>query len=144
MSLRFAKGFYKLKNPEKYIGVKTPIYRSSWEFAVFKTCDENPSFLKWASESVKIPYRDPLTGKYTVYVPDFFVLYVDKSQKQHAEIWEIKPRSQYMVEHIGKSKYNQAQYIKNTAKWAVATQWAKRNGLKFRVINETNLFHGIK
>jgi len=31
MSLKFAKGHYKLTNPEKYLGLGTPIYRSSWE-----------------------------------------------------------------------------------------------------------------
>ena len=30
---RFAQGKFSLKNAEKYIGTKTPTYRSSWEFA---------------------------------------------------------------------------------------------------------------
>ena len=44
-----------------------------------RLCDEHPNVAKWASESIKIPYRHPFTGKYTVYVPDFFVVYVDKN-----------------------------------------------------------------
>ena len=54
---RFAQGKYSLKNPEKYIGTKTPTYRSSWEFTFMKFCDEHPSVAKWASEAIKIPYR---------------------------------------------------------------------------------------
>jgi len=141
MSLRFAKDFYKIKNPEKYIGTKTPLYRSSWELTFMQFCDNNPSVHQWASESVKIPYKDPLTGRNTVYVPDFLIVYLDKNQKKHAELIEIKPASQTMLEKVGNNPYNQAQYVKNMAKWAAATNWCKNNGLKFRVINEQDMFH---
>ena len=73
---RFAQGKYNLKNPDKYIGNRTPTYRSSWEFAFMKMCDEHAYIQAWASEAVKIPYRNPLTGKHTIYVPDFFIAYV--------------------------------------------------------------------
>jgi hypothetical protein len=104
-------------------------------------CDNNPSIQQWASESIKIPYRDPLTGKQTVYVPDFLVVFIDKDMNKHAELWEIKPANQQIKEKVGKNPYNQAQYVKNMAKWQVATQWAKSKGLKFRVLNETDIFH---
>ena len=141
MSLRFAKGQYNPKNPEKYIGLGVPFYRSSWELAVMRMCDNNPSIQQWASESIKIPYRDPLTGKQTVYVPDFLVVFVDKTQNKHAELWEIKPANQMLKEKVGKNVYNQAQFVRNQAKWQVANAWAKKNGLKFRVINEHDIFH---
>lgn len=141
MSLKYAQDFFKLKNPKKYVGLGQPRYRSSWEFMVMKMCDENPSIQSWASESIKIPYRDPLTGKNTVYVPDFLVVFVDKNQKHHTELWEIKPRNQAVLEAVGKNKYNQAQYIKNMAKWQVARQWAKSHGVAFRIITENEIFH---
>ena len=131
MTMKFSQGSYKLKNPEKYIGLGTPRYRSSWEISVMRMCDENPAIQQWASESIKIPYRDPLTGKQTVYVPDFLVVYVDKNQKKHAELWEVKPKNQAVLESVGKDKYRQANYIKNMAKWEVATQFCKKAGLKF-------------
>ena len=59
MAMRFARGKYVLKNPEKYIGIKTPTYRSGWEQAFMRLCDEHPNVAKWASESIKIPYRHP-------------------------------------------------------------------------------------
>ena len=83
---RFAKGKFHPKNQEKYIGLKTPTYRSSWEHAFMRLCDEHPNVYQWASESIKIPYRHPISGKYTIYVPDFFIVYVDKNGKKHAEI----------------------------------------------------------
>jgi hypothetical protein len=141
MSLKFAQGTFNLKNPDKYIGLGTPRYRSSWEFAVMKMLDENAGIQQWASESIKIPYRDPLTGKHTVYVPDFLVVYVDSKQQKHAELWEVKPKSQTVLESVGKNKYNQAHFIKNQAKWQVARQWAKKQGLAFRILTEHDLFH---
>lgn len=140
MSLRFAKDVYKVKHPEKYVGSRPPIYRSSWEFTVMNFFDNNPSIQQWASEPVRIPYRDPLTGKATVYVPDFLITYLDKNMKKHAELWEVKPASQAFIENVGKNPYNQAQFIKNQAKWAAASNWAKARGLHFRVVTESDIF----
>ena len=60
---KYAQGKYTLKNPEKYVGGRNPTYRSSWEFAFMRFCDMNENVSKWASEAVKIPYRNPFTGK---------------------------------------------------------------------------------
>ena len=144
MSLKFAQSVYQVKNPEKYVGSKMPYCRSSWETTFCMFCDNNPSIQQWASEPVKIPYRDPLTGKPTVYVPDFLISYVDKNMKKHAELIEIKPANQMLIEKVGKNPYNQAQYVKNMAKWAAANKWAQQQGLKFRVINEMDIFHNGK
>ena len=141
MSLKFSQGAYKLKNPEKYMGHRMPIYRSSWEYTFMSFCDNNPSIQEWVSEGVKIPYRDPLTGKQTVYVPDFLITYLDKNMTKHVELIEIKPANQMLRERVGKNPYNQAQYVKNMAKWKAAGIWCKNQGIKFRVINETDIFH---
>jgi hypothetical protein len=130
-----------MKNPSKYIGKKTPLARSSWEFVFMRMLDEHQGVQSWASESIQIPYRDPLTGRSTIYVPDFFIVYVDKNKKKHAELIEVKPASQTLREKVGKSLYNQEQYIKNLAKWEAATAWCKQKGIKFRVVNEGDIFH---
>ena len=137
---KFASGRFSMKNPDKYVGGRTPLYRSSWEFAFMKFCDESPSISKWASESIKIPYRHPFTGKYTVYVPDFFIVYVDKNGKPHAEVIEIKPENQTLVEKA-KGRMNQGQLIVNKAKWQSAQAYCKNKGLRFRIVNEKDLFH---
>lgn len=141
MSLKFSQGVYKIKNPDKYMGSKNPIFRSSWEHTFMSFCDNNPSIQQWASECVKIPYRDPLTGKNTVYVPDFLITYVDKNMKKHVELIEIKPANQMLKEKVGKNPYNQAQYVKNIAKWQAAQSWCKNQGISFRVISEADIFH---
>jgi len=138
---RYAKSHFEIKNQDKYIGNKQPFARSSWEFVFMKTLDEHPGVLHWASESVRIPYRDPLTGRSTIYVPDFFVVYIDKNKKQHAELIEVKPESQSLRESVGKNAINQAQYVKNLAKWEAAEAFCKQKGIRFRVITEKGIFH---
>jgi hypothetical protein len=138
---KFAQGRFQMKHPEKYAGTKTPLARSSWEFVFMRMLDEHPGVEKWASESVQIPYRDPLTGRHTIYVPDFFIVYNDKNGKKHAELVEVKPSNQMILEKVGKSRYNQEQYIKNMAKWEAASAWCKRQSIKFRIVNEEEIFH---
>jgi hypothetical protein len=144
MSLKYSKGLFKINNPDKYVGNKVPTYRSSWEFTVMSFLDNNPSIQQWSSEPLKIPYRDPLTGKQTIYVPDFLVSYVDKNLKKHLELWEVKPAKQTLREKVGKNPYDQAQFIKNQAKWAAAAAWCQSNNIKFRIINEGDIFHNPK
>ena len=138
---RFAQGKFTLKNPDKYIGGRTPTYRSSWEFAFMRMCDTNENISKWASESIKIPYRNPFTGKYTIYVPDFFIVYADRNGKQHVELIEVKPANHTFKEQLGKSQSNRAHYVLNQAKWGAARAYCKQKGMYFRVVNEGDIFH---
>ena len=137
----FARGRYELKNPDKYIGIKTPMYRSSWEWHFMKMCDEHPAVAKWASESIKIPYRNPFTGKFTIYVPDFFLVYGDRNGKQHVELVEVKPANQTIKEKVGNSTSNKAHYVLNQAKWQAARAYCKQKGMYFRIVNEGDIFH---
>ena len=141
---KFAQGKFQLKNPEKYIGLGTPTYRSSWEWAVMNMCDTNPAIQRWASESIKIPYKNPLTGKQSIYVPDFFVNYVDRTGKQHAELWEVKPNKQTGLKEAGRSKYAQAHAVINMAKWEAARAWCKHQRILFRVLSENDIFYNGK
>tara|TARA_B100000902_G_scaffold217089_1_gene206328 strand:+ start:989 stop:1426 length:438 start_codon:yes stop_codon:yes gene_type:complete len=138
---RFAQGKFTPKYPDKYVGTKSPTYRSSWEFAFMKFCDESPSIARWASEAVKIPYRNPFTGKHTIYVPDFFIQYTDQKGKNKVEIIEVKPDNQSVKESLGNSRANQAHYVLNQAKWEAARSWCKGKGIFFRIITEKDIFH---
>lgn len=141
MSRRFAQGKFQIQNPEKYVGNRQPTYRSSWEWAFMRFCDTNPNIIKWASEAVKIPYKDPFTGRGTIYVPDFFIQYGDKFGRINTELIEVKPQNQTIKEKVGKNRNNQLQYAKNQVKWRAAHEWCARQGIKFRVLNEQDLFH---
>ena len=140
---KFARGKFAMKHPEKYVGTKTPTYRSSWEWSFMNFCDNNAHIMKWASEAIQIPYKDPLTGRQTIYVPDFFIQYLDKNGRMLVELIEIKPASQTILERVGKNKYNQQQFVKNQAKWAAANIWCRQQGIKFRILNENDIFSQV-
>jgi len=137
---KYAQGKYQLLNPEKYVGNKSPTYRSSWEFAVMSMCDNNPSILQWASEALHINYRNPFTNRNTIYVPDFFVMFVDSSGKTHGEVWEIKPTKETSLQEAGKSPRAQAAAILNMAKWEAARAYCRAQNLSFRIITERDLW----
>ena len=140
---KYATGKYTVKNPEKYVGKKAPTYRSSWEFTFMSFCDNNPAVLSWASESVSIPYFNPVKGRQTVYIPDFLVVYVDANQKQHTELVEIKPSTETTMESA-KSYRDKLMVAMNMAKWAAADAWCRANGLRFRVVTEFDIFKNMK
>ena len=135
----YNQGNFEPKNPQKYIGSFPIIFRSAWELTLMNVCDEHPNILQWASESIKIPYQDPLTGKQRTYIPDFFIVYLDKNGQTHGEIIEIKPLSQSVVEAV-RSKRDAAALIYNQAKWTAAEDWCRRNGLRFRIMTENQLY----
>lgn len=141
MSRRFAQGKYQIQHPDKYVGKGNPTYRSSWEWSFMRFCDTDPRILKWASEAIKIPYKDPFTGRGTIYVPDFFIQYADRTGKMQVELIEVKPRNQTLYEKVGKNRNNQLQWAKNQVKWRAAYEWCSRQGIKFRILNEQDLFH---
>jgi hypothetical protein len=137
---KWAQGAYKIINPAKYVGRGTPRYRSGWELSFMRFCDTNDNVLQWASESINIPYRHPLTGKQTIYVPDFLVVYKTKDNTVRAEVVEIKPSGQSMITEKQNGK-ERAIVAVNYAKWAAANVWCQRQGLSFRVITEQDMFH---
>ena len=136
---KYSQEFFVPKNPQKLIGNAKPYYRSSWELAMMTFLDSHPNVIQWASESIKIPYTNPLTGKRSQYVPDFLVLYQDQNGKRKAELVEVKPKKEAMMENA-KSKRDKAFLLVNTAKWAAAMTFCKKNGLEFRIITEDQLF----
>lgn len=136
----YAQGIFQPRNPGKYVGRGSIRYRSSWEFAVMQMCDNHPSIINWASESVRIPYLNPVTGKQTNYVPDFFIVYVDQNGQNHAEIIEVKPSKEITFESA-RSQRDKLVVAINHAKWAAAHAWAKSNGIRFRIISENEIFH---
>jgi hypothetical protein len=138
---RFAQGKYTPKNPEKYVGKHVPQYRSGWELTFMTFCDTNKSVLYWASEAIKIPYRHPFTGKPTNYIPDFFVVYQNKFGKKIAEMVEIKPKKQSIIESKVASAKDRMVVAINHAKWQAASAYCKSQGYAFRVITEDDLFY---
>ena len=137
---KFRQGDYEVKNAHKYVGNGKPRYRSSWELTFMHFLDHNNNIHQWASEPVRIPYKHPLTGKMTMYVPDFLITYRGPQDSLKAELIEIKPRKQSVIEGRMKDA-DKAIVAVNYHKWDAATKWAKQNGLFFRVLNEQDIYH---
>ena len=136
---KFIQGPFIPKNPNKLIGKQSVMSRSSWESTVMNFLDQHPSVLQWASESVAINYINPLTGKHSQYIPDFLIIYQDKTGTKRHEIVEVKPKSQALAEHA-RSRQDKAAQIINMAKFAAAIAWCKQNGMVFRVLTEDDIY----
>ena len=141
------KSKYKPSHPEKYQGNPNNIIcRSSWERKFCMWCDHNESVLRWASEEFSIPYVAP-DGRVRRYYPDYLIEFKDSSGKIKKQIIEVKPKSQTQPPKPGKRTtksylYEAMMYEKNMAKWQAAVEFAKDNGIEFRIITEDEL--GIK
>jgi hypothetical protein len=148
-----AKSLYVPRNPAKYMGNNRNniTMRSSWERLVALEFDNNPAVIGWTSETVKIAYFHPIDLKWTIYKPDFMVIYIDAVGKRHTEIIEVKPSEedarQYMQnptiigsKNPGKLKLLAAKLAVNAAKWKAAIYYCQRNGWQFRVLTGDKVF----
>ena len=74
-----------------------------------------------------------------MYIPDVFITYKTRADQVKAELIEIKPKNQSVIESK-MSQRDRAVVAINHAKWHQATKWARRNGMTFRVLTEHDLF----
>lgn len=135
----YSKGVYTVKNKEKYIGKKHPVFRSSWEQRFMNKLDSDPRVKQWCSECVVVPYY--FNGKLHRYFPDFLVVYTNGIK----EVVEIKPHRETQKPRKTKKKsrntilYEQLTYAKNTAKWEAAKKFCTKKGWVFKIITEKTL-----
>jgi hypothetical protein len=134
-----SKGIFLPKNPSKVIGKGAIKYRSSWEQVFMNFCDNNPNVVNWGSEVLRIPYRNPITKKNTIYIPDFIVSYIDRNGRQHTEVIEIKPLKEAVMERA-RSPRDKIMLAINMAKWQAAQAFCANNNLVFRLVTEQQLF----
>jgi hypothetical protein len=134
---------FRPKNIQKYKGTHPILYRSSFELRFMRWCDCNPSVLSWGSESIVIPYHNPLTGKISRYFVDNNITFKDKNGVISKYLIEIKPLIQTLPPKPSRNTKallrRQAEYVKNSAKWESATQWAKNKGHSFIILTEREL-----
>ncbi len=135
---------YSPINEGKYSGRYPIVLKSSWEETFASVyCDNNPSCLDWSYEPWRIPYRDPVSGRQTIYIPDFLLSFRGNNGEIRTALVEIKPVHQALQEHARNLK-DSADIARNLAKWAVAKAWCERRGGKvnFVVLTERELFAG--
>ena len=138
------KSKFEPQNPQKYFGGDPDkiTCRSSWELTMCMYFDRSPAVLGWSSETCAIPYRNPLTGRHTVYIPDFVVVYQDRNGKKHAEMIEVKPAKE-VPGYLAESKLSQRDRLAqalNMAKWQAARAFCSKRGMFFRVMTEHQIY----
>jgi hypothetical protein len=108
--------------------------------------DAHPSIQRWSSESIRISYEVPeirngvLVKRMTIYIPDFFVIYVNKNLVQHKEVIEVKPKDE-MPGYGGRvSKLKEARQAMNLLKWQAAMRFCAARNWRFRVATQDELF----
>lgn len=144
MMAKFRTYKYNIKNPEKYMGadVTQIVLRSSWELDFAKHCDLLPNIVQWGYELISIPYRDPLTGRQKIYIPDFFVrVSTGKGGATKDFLFEIKPRHE-QLDDFARNSADAALIARNRSKWTAAAAWADRHQAEFQILNEADLYTG--
>lgn len=136
---RHYKSEYKLINPSKYVGIKTPICRSSWERTFCRFCDTNDNIIQWLSEGVQIPYVHPIKKKGSIYIPDFVIVYINKTGQKITEMIEVKPSKEVTLTEKT-SQRDKMMIAVNHAKWKAAVTWCRHRDIQFRVITEHEMF----
>jgi hypothetical protein len=132
------KGFYKIKNIEKYSGDPTKvIYRSLWERKFMIFCDTNSNVINWSSEEIVIPYYSIIDERYHRYYVDFWVKIRSKRGIEEYLI-EIKPLQQCKppkIKNPNKISKKELNEIKkwniNKQKWKSALNYANERNLKY-------------
>ena len=106
-------------------------------------CDNTPNILKWSSESIHIPYINPITQTQYMYYPDF-LLEMKINNEIKRVIIEIKPFKQTRqpelksrkLRHLKEYNESMATYVVNVAKWQAALNFAKNNDCIFQLLTE--------
>lgn len=136
---------YVPKFPKKYQGEYPIICRSSYEEVFCRWCDLNPNILKWSSETLAIPYYDPVTLKQKRYYPDFAINVKSSEPRDKIFIVEVKPYKETKPpvragRKSNKTKMYEARtWATNLAKWTAADNFCRRRGYQFKIITEKEL-----
>lgn len=143
---RSMKGYFKPKYPTKYKGDPTNIvYRSSYELKLMRWLDAHRNVVKWSSEELAIPYRNPLDESFHRYFPDAVVELIDRDGVIKTVMIEVKPET-WTRPPIAREPPHTKGYIRevytwgiNQAKWEAARTYCQKRGWEFILMTEKQL-----
>ena len=143
MARNYYQGYFKPRNPKKYMGdVNNIIYRSGWELKMLKYLDSHPDVISYASEEFFIPYLSPVDNKLHKYYPDMLVRRKNKQGIIETLVVEIKPKHQTQAtktKNKQKLLYESATFAINQAKWKAAENFCADRKWKFVILTEDQL-----
>lgn len=150
---KYVQGYYKLRNPGKYISnPEQIIYRSSLELKFCTFMDMNPKVLKWGSEVVSVPYIGADNRPHTYHI-DFYIEIEDARNPANMErlLIEVKPHVETMrvinnqvpekpkrctPTSLRNWEYALKEFMKNKKKWIYAKEYARKKNMKFLIVTE--------
>lgn len=142
------QGIYNVQNRSKYIGIKSPVFRSGWERSYFHYLDTNPDVIRWISEGFKLPYIFNLDNKkHNYYVDVYFEKKVN--DKIYKVLIEIKPYKELFPPELPKNRtyksmknynYRMVSYNKNQSKWRFCSEYARTSGMDFYILTEKGIY----
>ena len=145
------KGKFTPKNPNKYVGknLEKIRYLSYWEFLVMKQFDEDERVLEWSSESIILPYFNPIQKKTCRYFVDLYAKIRNASTGVIAHyMFEVKPKKQTMMPPEPKPGARKSRtyaknrniFLVNEQKFKTAHKFASENGMTFSILTEDQIF----
>jgi len=153
---RNKKGWYKLKNIDKFIkphddymksfneSIGSVEFKSGLEEKAFIFCDNNPKIKSWTVEPLAIKYIKPTDNKVHRYYPDLLITFTsgDTFLIEIKSSGETKPPKKPKKQTLKSEKnYKNAltTYAINSAKWKAAGEFCKEKGIKFIFLTELQL-----
>ena len=150
----YKDGKYRLKNPEKFIGLNKEVqYRSSYELDAYKMFDTEPNVVRWCAESeqIKIPYVCSVDGSHHHYYPDAYTeVRTTNGKKIMKYVFEIKPKTKIVPPKKlrpnpsprEKKAYNRKmkEFIRIMDKKKAANEWCRVRGYKYEFMTEDFLY----
>lgn len=142
---QFVQGYYKLKNPSKYINIREQIiYRSSYELKFCGLCDDNPKIIRWQSEPFNIAYFDPILKKNRQYYPDYLIV-TENLECINKIVIEIKPLTfltkptypkKVTAQSLKNYNFRMRVFITNMAKFQAAKAYCEARGMTYSFLTD--------
>jgi|694.fasta_scaffold16082_3 hypothetical protein len=147
----YRQGYFTPIRPEKYIGDPGKIiYRSSWEKKFMTFCDINEKVICWSSETIQVPYLNPIENSTKIYNLDFYFKVREEDGSFKEYIAEIKPskklekpvlpNTRLTEKRVEAHNYQMKEYLTNIYKFQAAKQWAEERNWEFMIVTEKFLY----
>lgn len=151
-SKNFTQGYYKPKNPEKYVGnLKNIIYRSGMELKFCQLMDSSKRIIRWVSEPDTSPfpikYHNPIKNNICNYYPDYLIEAIQQNGSTKTMVIEVKPKeklkkpkrpSKYASKKTINSYNNKLkEFIINMEKYKASIKFCKRLNIEYVYITES-------
>lgn len=147
----YRQGYFTPANPQKYVGdAGKIIFRSTWEKKFATYCDLNEKVIAWSSETIQVPYMNPVDNVIKSYNLDFYLKVRQQDGTAKEFIAEVKPAKKLLKPILPKTRLTEKrvnahilqmkEYAVNMYKFQAAKEWAKARGWEFILVTENFLF----